>query len=243
MNKWLKIGAIVGGVVASVAIVGAVAVAVTPAPVRAQAVQRVVGRDFPAFQGQFGPRAQFGHQGFRGGFDSNIDREALLADALGITVEELRAAHEQANLAAVQQALDEGLVTQAQADLMSARIKLDNYLDQEALIAEALGITVAELQTARDEGNSMPVLLNELGLDPATVRTAMNTAYQDAVQQAVADGVITQEQADVISSLPGLGFGRGGFGGFGGGSHGPRGFGDFGGLRGGPGGFGGFGQK
>jgi hypothetical protein len=243
MNKWLKIGAIIGGVVASVAIVGAVAVAVTPAPVRAQAAERLAGRNFAAFQGQFGPRAQFGHQGFRGGFGSNIDREALLADALGITVEELRAAHEQANLAAVQQALDEDQITQAQADLMSARIKLDNYLDQEALTAEALGITVAELQTARDEGKSLPVLINEVELDPATVRTAMNTAYQNAVQQAVTDDVITQEQADVISSLPGLGFGRGGFGGFGGGFHGPRGLGDAGGHRGGPGGFGGFGQK
>jgi hypothetical protein len=126
---------------------------------------------------------------------------------------------------------------------MSARIKLDNYLDQEALTAEALGITVAELQTARDEGKSLPVLINEVELDPATVRTAMNTAYQNAVQQAVTDDVITQEQADVISSLPGLGFGRGGFGGFGGGFHGPRGLGDAGGHRGGPGGFGGFGQK
>ena len=240
MNKWLKIGAVVGGVVASIAIVGAVAVAFTPEPVRAQAAQRLAGRDFPAFHGQFGSRGQFGPRGFQGGFGSNIDREALLADALGITVEELRAAHEQAHLAAVQQAVDEGQITQAQADLMSARIKLENTIDKEALMAEALGISAEELQTARDEGKSLPELMNELELDPATVRTAMNTAYQDAVQQAVADGVITQEQADVLLSLPALGFGRGGFGG---GSHGPRGFGDFGGFRGGPGGFGGFGQK
>ena len=247
MNTWLKIGAIVGGVVATVAIVGTVAVAFTPAPVRAQAAQRLVGKNFSAFQGQFGPQghfgpgAQFGRQGFRGGFGSNIDREALLADALGITVEELRTAMEQAHLAGIQQAVDEGQITQAQADLMSARIKLENYIDKEALAAEALGISVEELQTAREEGKSMSELLNELELDPATVREAMNTAYQDAVQEAVADGVITQEQADVILSLPGPGFGRGGPGGFGRGFHGPQGFGGFRGGRGGPGGFGGFG--
>jgi hypothetical protein len=237
MNKWLKIGGIVGGVVAGLAIVGAAAFAFTPAPVRAQAAQRITGRNLPAFQGQFGPR------GFRHGFGANIDHEALLADALGITVEELRDAHEQARLAAVQQALDEGQLTQAQADFMSAQIALNSYIDKEALTAGALGISVEELQTARDEGKSLPVLMNELELDPATVSAAMNTAYQDAVQQAVADGVITQEQADVISSLPGLGLGRKGFGGFGGGFHGPRGFGGFEGSRGGPGGFGGFGQK
>jgi hypothetical protein len=235
MNKWLKIGTIIGGVVAAVALVGAVAFAFTPATVRAQAAQQLMGRNFPAFQGQFGGRGQFGGPG---GFGARIDYDALLAEALGITVEELEAAKEKAHLAGIQQMVDEGFLTQAQADLMSARVKLNSFIDREALTAKALGITVEELQAARDEGKSMFQLMQDLGLDPATVHTAMNTAYQEAVQQAVTEGVITQDQADIILSLPGgAGFGGpGGRHGRGGpGQSGPGFGGQFGGQFGGPG--------
>jgi|GEM_PF-963995 len=256
MNKWLKIGIITGAVVVGLVIMGAVAIAFTPAPVRAQAVQRVMGRNFQDFPAQFGPRGQFGRGGPRGGgMGANIDREALLADALGITVEELQAAMEKAQLAGIQQMVDDGMLTQPQADLMSAGIKLNNFIDRDELTAKTLGITVEELQTARDDGKSMFQLMNDLGLDPATVRTNMNTARQEAIQDAVSQGVITQDQADIILSLPGPGFGgprgRGGFGGgprhggFGQGPGGPGGFGpgfggpdQFGQGPGGPGGFG-----
>jgi lambda repressor-like predicted transcriptional regulator len=165
-----------------------------------------------------------------------IDREALVADALGITTDELRAAHEKAMEAGLQQALDEGLITQEQADQMRAHMALRDYLDRDVIIAKALGITAEELQAARAEGKTLVELVNELGLDAATVRTAMRTARQEAIQQAVADGVITQEQADEINSHPGPHGpgGPGGRGGFGGGPHGPGGPGG----RGGPGGFG-----
>jgi hypothetical protein len=69
----------------------------------------------------------------------------------------------------------------------------------------------------------MRELMEGLELDRTEMRSAMTTAYEEAVQQAVADGVITQEQADVVLSLP--------FGGFFGGPGGPG--------KGGPGGFGG----
>lgn len=234
MKKWLKFSILVSAVVVGLVIMGAVAIAFAPAPVRAQAVQQLVDRDFQNFPAQFGPGGRFGRGGFHGGFGHSIDREALLAEALGITVEELQAAFQQAQLAALQQAVDEGLLTQPQADLMATRIKLNHFIDREELAAKALGITVEQLQAARDEGKTMFQLMNELGLDPVTVRTSMNTAYQEAVQDAVNQGVITQEQADVILSLPGAGFsgprGRGGLRGF----HGRGGFGQ---GFGGPGGF------
>ena len=169
-----------------------------------------------------GPRGRgWGHGGPRGkhgpfGAPSNIDKEALLAEALGITVEELQAAHEAAREAGIQQALDEGLITQEEADLMAAHHALKDYLDKEALMAEALGITVEELQAARDEGKSHKELMEDIGLDKETVRQNMQTAHEAAIQQAVADGVITQEQADQILS----GEGHGAFGG-------PRGKGHF----------------
>ena len=72
-------------------------------------------------------------------------------------------------------------------------------------MAKALGISVEELQAAHAEGKSLPTLIEELGLDRETVRANMETAKQEAIQQAVADGVITQEQADQILSGEGRG--------------------------------------
>ena len=163
-------------------------------------------------------------------FGGKIDREALLADALGITVEELQAAQDKAHEAAMQQAVDEGLITQDQADMMAAGYKLRDYVDREAVMAKALGLSVEELQAAQDAGKPLSVIIYEQGLDPATLRTNMQSAFEETIQQAVADGVITQEQADQITDGAGFGFGPGGFHGRGG----------FGGPR---GGFGGFGLK
>ncbi|HCB49984.1 MAG TPA: hypothetical protein DEP47_10770 [Chloroflexi bacterium] len=99
-------------------------------------------------------------------------------------------------------------------------------------MAEALGISPADLQAAREEGTSLSALLEELGLTYAELAQAKQDAYEAAVQQAVDDNVLTQEQADQILSSGGIG-GRGfsGPGGFG--RHGgPGGFGGNGGFRG-----------
>ncbi len=244
MKKWLKIGGIAG----IIALVGAAALGAV-AFAQGAAGRATFG---PPGEGFGGPRSGFrafheqgpgfagdADMGFRGGphggpagFGGKIDREALLAEALGITVEELQAAQEQAQAAAIQQALDEGLITQEEADMMSARMALKSYLDRDVLTAKALGISEAELQAAKDEGKPLPVLMYELEIDPATMRTNMSNAHQEAIDQAVADGVITQEQADELQSGP-----KGGFGGF----HGRGGPGR--GGPGGPGGFGGFGWR
>jgi lambda repressor-like predicted transcriptional regulator len=134
----------------------------------------------------------------RGGFTfpgrGSIDYQKLLADALGITVDELQAAFEEARTAAIEQAVDEGLITREQADEMLVwgfgtkgfggvrgfggpmgrgwRGISDGAIDGNALVADALGITVEELDAARD------------------------TANQAAIDQALEEGLITQEQAD-----------------------------------------------
>jgi hypothetical protein len=152
-----------------------------------------------------------------------IDGNALLAEALDISVKELQAAREQANQAALEQALAEGIITQEQADQMAVRKDLQSYLDRNALLAEALGMTAEELQAAFDEGKTLSDLLGEQGLDAATVRENMQAAFEAAIAQAVEDGVITQEQADALPSGKGFGprtfgprtFGPQGFGGSG----------------------------
>ena len=174
------------------------------------AVDSVLSRDAALSRGG-GPWGGFGGR--------SIDHSQLLADALGITVDELEAARDQANQAAIDQAIAEGLITQEEADEMQARRAVASYLDRDALVAAALGMTVEELETAYAEGATRSTLAAEKGLDEAAFQAALEQAAVDALAQAVEDGVITQEQADALQAdgvaLPGLSGsrGRGGHGG------------------------------
>lgn len=153
------------------------------------------------------------------------DRDAYLADALGVSVEELEAAKAEAMEAGLTAAVAEGTITEERADLIRARHALQAYIDKTELMAEALGISVEELETARAEGVDMRDLLEELGLSRIDVAIAQLEAYQSALDQAVANGIITAEQAEQLDDMPRFGSkGRG---------HGHRGHGE----RGGPGGF------
>ena len=107
--------------------------------------------------------------------------------------------------------------------------------EMHAAIADVLGISVEEFEAALAEGETPYTLAQTLGVDFAEVRAAMDALHAEALQQAVADGLITQEQADWILSHQGGngggagnmvrgnglgrgagGAGRGGNGGFGG---------------------------
>ena len=165
----------------------------------------------------WGGRGMFGFS-FKGmarmprGVDTGvIDEHALLADALGITTERLTAAREQANEAALAQAVEQGIITQEQADripsvtAMQIRKDLAGYLDRDALLAGALGMTLDELEAAYADGETMSSLMAEQGLDAATVRDGVMAAYKAVLAEAVADGVITQEQADDMLSAAQMG--------------------------------------
>jgi lambda repressor-like predicted transcriptional regulator len=132
------------------------------------------------------------------GFAGKDAEDALLAAELGISIDDLQAAKEQAEVAAIEQALAEEMITQEQADQMLAANALRSYLDKDALLAEALGISVEDLRSGQSEGKSLTDFLAEQNLDAVTVRQNMLAARENAVQQAVTDGVITQEQADQI---------------------------------------------
>jgi len=124
---------------------------------------------------------------------NGIDREALLAEELGITVEDLQSAQEAADTRALDQALEDGLITQEQYDQMQLRKTLAPYLDRQTLLAEALGIEVAQLNE-----KTLAEWLEELDLDRDTLQERLQTAVEAALEQAVADGVVTQEQVDTL---------------------------------------------
>lgn len=192
------------------------------------------------------------------GWNGDADGQNL-ADALGISLEELQAAQQKAAEAALQQAVDDGMLTQEQADALQARglgsmharafgHGMADNIDGEALLADALGISVDDLQAAQlnargaalDQAVADGHITQEMAdqmkarsalgqyLNQSDVRETLRNAYESVVQQAVAAGVITQEQADAILSND-AGFGPfGGMRGFDG-MHGHMR--DFGGMR------------
>jgi hypothetical protein len=175
-----------------------------------------------------------GRGGFPGGHGADANYQAELADALGITVDELQAAQQKVQEARIAQMVEDGVLTLDQANLMLAMDALKEYIDQDALIADVLGLTVDEFEAAREDGSLRDLLAN---ITPAELQEKMQAAFDEALQQAVADSVITADQADLIREHADQGFGFGaphGFGtphGFGGhgrpGGFGERGMGNF----------------
>lgn len=174
----------------------------------------------------------FGHGFHRGpgfhGFGTAIDHEALLADALDISVEELQDAYQQAHEAALAELVAAGYLTEEEAELMQARQALREAIDHQALLAEVLGVSEAELEEAQANRETMAALIEESGLSVAEFREAMQAAKVAAEEQAVDDGVITAEQYEALqdAGAGGFGFGGPGYGGPCRGGHGrPGGFG------------------
>lgn len=170
------------------------------------------------------------------------DGDQYLADALGITLEELQAAEADAKTAAIDEAVSQGLITQAQADALKAGTGRDRLgrllvgseseIDTDALLAEALDITAAELDAAQAEAKDAALAaavtdgrLTQAQADLVKAQQALRTymdendAYGQIVTQAVSAGALTQAQADALIAAQDT---HGGFGGFGG-RHGGRG--------------------
>lgn len=120
------------------------------------------------------------------------DSDEDLAAALGITVEELEAAQAKAFTSAVDAALEAEYLTASQAETLQSGNggfrSLYRYLseteraefDQQTYLAEALGISETELQAA------------------------YATVEQARIDQLVADGVLTQEDADLQAAYQAL---------------------------------------
>jgi hypothetical protein len=210
------------------------------------------------------PPARPGHDKGPWGNVQGTNPDQQLADALGITLEKLQAAETTANADALKEAVAQGLLTQAQADQLSAnaanrphfgefdRFGANSGIDYNALLAKALGITTDQLQTARqkvqDDNLAAAVTsgaMTQAQADLIKAREALannsafqanlKSAYEAALKQAVTDSTITQAQADAILADQAAKPGFPGLPGFGPGRGFDGGFGGPGGHRGGPG--------
>jgi hypothetical protein len=150
--------------------------------------------------------------------EAQADRKSDLASRLGVTVAELEAAYENAASARIDEAEAAGDITAAEATALREALAADDHLVKHlalpADVAEELGVTEEKLEAA--------------------MIAAHKAEMKARVDQAVADGIITEEYAAQLkeqideADLAGPGFGPPGLGGH----HGPGGFGF------GPGGFG-----
>lgn len=174
----------------------------------------------------------------RFGVEVRRPNDELLAEALGIPVEELEAAKDEARAAAIEQAVASGRLTEEQAETLlegGVRIRPGFFglADHDELLAEALGISVARLEAARVEAHAaMLAGLVEAGIltqeqadlmaarravrsyfDQEALVEMLQNAFQEAIDAALADGAITEDQAEQLLEngdydFFGRGFGR-----------------------------------
>jgi hypothetical protein len=171
---------------------------------------------------------------------------ADLADKAGIDLQKLRdaatAAQTQATKDAIEKAVTDGKLTRAQADWMLQGIN-QGYTTRGAFpfgcgkglgatqnntelaaAAKVLGMTAEQLSTQLWGGRTLAQLAEKAGVKLTDVQSAMQTAQQDArraaIEQAVKDGRLTQQQADwLLQGLQQGYLGRGGGMFFGGRGH------------------------
>jgi uncharacterized protein (DUF433 family) len=136
----------------------------------------------------------------------------MLVEESGLDITDFQVALQAARAEMLQQAVADGSITQEQADRKLDRQRKQNGFGRggqgrfglkdkdgtawQTTIAEVLGIPVEEVEEHLAGGETIRTLVEELGLDMAEVQTALQVARTEKLQQAVADGIITQEQAD-----------------------------------------------
>ncbi len=166
-----------------------------------------------------------------------------LAEQQGVTVEAVNDAVQAVYAEGVANAAADGAITQEQADELLTRLEnnprlgvgrprhghrgnrgrifgiLKDYVtreDVQAATASALGISVEELQTMHEDGTRLPEIAEELGVEMEDVEAAVKEVIAAGIADALEDGAITQEQADLmlekLENHGGFGAPRRGFG-------------------------------
>jgi uncharacterized protein YidB (DUF937 family) len=147
-----------------------------------------------------------------------------LAQRLGLSVDRLQQTIVDARRDAINQAVQQGLLTQAQADRLLQQLQnarpgtvfdgigrgrgVGQLRDVATSIrnagldaaARTLGMSTNDLTSALRGGKTLLDVTREKNVDVTRLRTAIADAEKAAVDQAVKDGKLTQAQADSIKA-------------------------------------------
>jgi hypothetical protein len=152
------------------------------------------------------------------GFDFRGKFKEALAEILGVTVEEYDAAVDKAQEQVVDEALTEGWLTEEQAELMKWRLDQAPGIGRHGIgkglagpmmgfkglggdsllsvAAEELGMKLTELLTELQDGKSIADVAQDKGVDTQEIVDAYLAQIKENVDAAVAEGRMTQKQAD-----------------------------------------------
>jgi DNA-binding CsgD family transcriptional regulator len=140
-----------------------------------------------------------------------------IAEEQGIAQEEFCADLHGAAEGILAQAVSDGAITQEQADWILERMNdrclegggpmrggrghgpgwmAEYRYEMHAAVAEALGMSVEEFETALAEGKTPQQIAEEQGITQEEFCADLHDAAEEILAQAVSDGAITQEQAD-----------------------------------------------
>lgn len=155
--------------------------------------------------------------GSGGPFDFHGKFREAIAEILGISVDEYDDAVAQAQDQVVDEALAEGWLTEEQAELLQWRMDRapsvrmpgldrgmrdfgrslirggDNLL---SIAADELGMSLTDLLTALEDGQSIAEVAEDKGIDTQVIVDAYLGQIQENLDEAVAEGHMTQTQAD-----------------------------------------------
>jgi polyhydroxyalkanoate synthesis regulator phasin len=160
---------------------------------------------------------------------------ARVADKLGVSEDELQAVIDDARTETLDEAVAEGGLTEQQAERMQERgfpfvgQRLGHGHVEDAA-AEVLDMSPDELMEQLKDGNSLADVAEAQGMSEDSFKAALLVQVQAQLDELVAEGGLTQEQADEIfqrteDNIDGIVTGEGCGPGFGGKRHGPGGFG------------------
>jgi ribosomal protein S20 len=139
-----------------------------------------------------------------------------VALAQGLSEEEARALFEEARASALEEAVAQGLIDEEQAERMLehergtghgrrgpdgerpdvAISRAELHALMQPAIAEALGMSVEELESQMEEYDGPMEVAIAQGLSEEEARTLLGEAHSAAIQEAVEQGLIDEEQAE-----------------------------------------------
>ncbi|MCS5696558.1 Fis family transcriptional regulator [Desulfofundulus thermocisternus] len=133
-----------------------------------------------------------------------------LAANLGVGQDTLKEAIKQTELQMIDEAVQQGKMTSDQAAKIKERLQNDPWAfgrffghrvsrgPDITLLAQALGMSKDELKAQLEEGKKIDDIAKEQGITIDQLREKMREAKTQAIQQAVKEGKISQDEADKL---------------------------------------------